>query len=60
LTEIDTLYQPHPGDVKVRGNYPGRVLESSAYTAARLDRGKTLLGLAVIGAGLVAANRGRH
>jgi NAD(P)-dependent dehydrogenase (short-subunit alcohol dehydrogenase family) len=56
----DTLYQPHPGDVKVRGNYPGRFLESSAYTAARLDRGKTLLGLAVIGAGLVAANRGRH
>jgi NAD(P)-dependent dehydrogenase (short-subunit alcohol dehydrogenase family) len=56
----DTLYQPLPGDVKVRGNYPGRVLDSSAYTAARLNRGKTLLGLAVIGAGLVAANRGRH
>jgi NAD(P)-dependent dehydrogenase (short-subunit alcohol dehydrogenase family) len=56
----DTLYRPLPGDVKVRGNYPGRVLETSAYTAARLNRGKTLLGLAVIGAGLVAANRGRH
>jgi short-subunit dehydrogenase len=56
----DTLYQPLPGDVKVRGSYPGRVLESSAYTTARLNRGRILLGLAVIGAGLVAANRGRH
>lgn len=56
----DTLYRPRPGDVKVRGSYPGRVMESSAYTAARLNRGKTLLGLAVLGAGLVAANRGRH
>ena len=55
----DTLYAPRPGDGRVRGDYPGRVLESSAYTAARLERGKTLLGLAVIGAGLLVANRGR-
>ena len=55
----DTLYHPRPGDGRVRGNYPGRVLRSSAYTAARLHRGKALLGLAVLGAGLIAANRAR-
>ncbi len=56
----DTLYQPRPADGRVRGNYPGRVMASSAYTAARLNRGKTLLGLAVIGAGLLAFNRARN
>ena len=56
----DTLHQPRPGDGRVRGNYPGRVLESSAYTAARLHRGRALLGLTVIGAGLLVANRGRN
>jgi NAD(P)-dependent dehydrogenase (short-subunit alcohol dehydrogenase family) len=56
----DTLHQPRPGDGRVYGNYPGRVLRSSAYTAARLHRGRTLLGLAVIGAGLFIANRGRN
>lgn len=58
--EDDTLYRPRPGDGRVRGNYPGRVLKSSAYTTARLNRGKTLLGLAVIGAGLLVASRDRH
>jgi NAD(P)-dependent dehydrogenase (short-subunit alcohol dehydrogenase family) len=56
----DTLYHPRPYDARVRGNYPGRVMESSAYTRARLNRGKTLLGLAVLGAGLLVASRGRQ
>jgi hypothetical protein len=35
-------------------------MESSAYTEARLNRGKTLLGLAVLGAGLLVTSRARH
>ena len=56
----DTLHRPRSGDGRVYGNYPGRVLQSSAYTTARLHRGRTLLGLAVIGAGLLVANRSRN
>jgi NAD(P)-dependent dehydrogenase (short-subunit alcohol dehydrogenase family) len=59
VRDEDTLYEPREGDVQVRGTYPGRVLETSAYTEARLHRGTALLGLAVIGAGLLVANRGR-
>ena len=56
----DTLFHPRPDDGRVRGNSPGRVMGSSAYTEARLHRGKTLLGLAVLSAGLLLANRARH
>ena len=56
----DTLFRPMPDDGQVTGHYPGRVLKSSLYTMARLNRGKALLGLAALGAGLLAANRGRH
>jgi NAD(P)-dependent dehydrogenase (short-subunit alcohol dehydrogenase family) len=56
----DTLYHPRPDDGSVSGSYPGRVLKSSAYTEARLNRGKALLGLAVLGAGLLVANRSRN
>lgn len=59
VRDTDTLHHPRPHDGRVRGSYPGRVLERSAYTAARLHRGKALLGLAVLGAGLLAMNRGR-
>jgi NAD(P)-dependent dehydrogenase (short-subunit alcohol dehydrogenase family) len=58
--DTDTLYEPRPHDGRVRGRYPGRVMHRSAYTEARLNRGKALLGLAVLGAGLLVANRGRH
>ena len=58
--DTDTLYRPRPHDGQVRGRYPGRVLRRSAYTEARLNRGKALLGLAVLGAGLLVANRGRR
>ena len=53
----DTLHAPRPGDARVHGNYPGRVLQSSLYTRAKLNRGATLLGLAVIGAGIALASR---
>ena len=59
-TSEDTLFRPRPDDGRVRGSYPGRVMETSAYTEARLHRGKTLLGLAVLGAGLFVAKRARQ
>jgi NAD(P)-dependent dehydrogenase (short-subunit alcohol dehydrogenase family) len=56
----DALFHPRPDDSRVRGSYPGHVMETSAYTEARLHRGKALIGLAVLGAGLVVANRARR
>lgn len=53
----DTLFSPRPGDGRVRGRYPGHVMTSSAYTAARLHRGRTLLGLAVAGAAVALLDR---
>jgi len=55
----DTLHAPRPNDGRVHGGYPGHVMQSSLYTKASLNRGKTLLGLAVIGAGMALASRGR-
>jgi NAD(P)-dependent dehydrogenase (short-subunit alcohol dehydrogenase family) len=55
----DTLHAPRRGDARVYGNYPGRVRQSSLYTRGRLNRGKTLLGLAVVGAGLALATTRR-
>jgi hypothetical protein len=55
----DTLHAPRSGDGRIHGNYPGRVLQSSLYTKARLNRGATLLSLAAIGAGLMLVSRGR-
>lgn len=52
----DTLWAPRPGDVRVRGTYPGQVARTSAYTAvAKRPVVTSLVGLAVLGAGLVAA-----
>ena len=56
----DTLFHPRPDDGRVRGGHPGHVMKTSAYTEARLNRGKALLGLAVLGAGLFVAKRARH
>jgi NAD(P)-dependent dehydrogenase (short-subunit alcohol dehydrogenase family) len=53
----DTLFSPRPGDSRVRGTYPGRVMTSSAYTSGRLNRGRTLLGLAVVGATVALLDR---
>jgi len=51
----DTLHAPRPGDGRVRGNYPGRVMSRSAYTTMRLNPGKTMLGIAAVGVGLALA-----
>jgi len=53
----DTLFHPRPDDGRVRGGHPGHVMKTSAYTEARLHRGKAFLGLAVLGAGLFVAKR---
>jgi hypothetical protein len=53
----DTLHAPRPGHGRVHGSYPGRVLQSSLYTRARLNRSATILGLTVLGAGLALASR---
>ncbi|PYP78524.1 MAG: short-chain dehydrogenase [Gemmatimonadetes bacterium] len=44
----DTLYAPRPGDGRVRGKYPGRVMKRSLYTTAALNPVKTLIGAAAI------------
>jgi NAD(P)-dependent dehydrogenase (short-subunit alcohol dehydrogenase family) len=48
----DTLHGPRPGDGRVRGNYPGRVMERSAYTAIAKRPLTTTLGIAAIGVGV--------
>jgi NAD(P)-dependent dehydrogenase (short-subunit alcohol dehydrogenase family) len=55
--DSDILHAPRANDSRVRGGYPGHVMESSLYTKASLHRGTTLLGLAVIGAGMMLASR---
>ena len=56
---VDALHSPLPGHGKVHGGHLGHVMQSSIYTTARLNRGKTtLLSLAVIGAGMALASRG--
>jgi len=56
----DTLYAPRPGDGRVRGKYPGRVMSRSLYTQAALNPVKTLLGAAaIVGiAGVLSSRRG--
>ena len=56
----DTLFAPRPGDGRVRGNYPGRVMKRSFYTTAALNPVKTLLGAAaLVGiASVISARRG--
>jgi NAD(P)-dependent dehydrogenase (short-subunit alcohol dehydrogenase family) len=53
----DTLFRPRPGDARVRGNYPGHVMTSSAYTSVRLHRQRTLLGIAALGAVVALLDR---
>src|SRR3712207_7552435 len=45
----DTLYAPRPGDGRERGEYPGRVMKSSAFTTASLHPVATVLGAAALG-----------
>jgi NAD(P)-dependent dehydrogenase (short-subunit alcohol dehydrogenase family) len=53
----DTLHLPRQGDSRVRGNYQGHVMRSSAYTSARLNRGKALLTFALAGAAVLLLDR---
>ena len=55
----DTLYAPRPGDGRVRGNYPGRVMKRSFYTTAALNPVKTLLGAAAL-VGIASVIRARR
>jgi short-subunit dehydrogenase len=53
----DSLYAPLGGPSRVRGDYPGHVMKSSAYTQAALHPGALLMGLAALL--LLAGARGR-
>lgn len=51
----DALYRPQRGDMAERGDYPGHVMKSSAYTQSVLHPGKVALGAAALGIGLAWA-----
>jgi short-subunit dehydrogenase len=53
----DSLFEPMRGDVRERGNYPGRVKRWSAYTRAAKRPVATFLGAAAVGAGMILAAR---
>ena len=54
------LFHPRPNDGRVDGSlYKGHVMQTSAYTAAKLNPRTTLLLTAAAGAGLLLAARGR-
>jgi short-subunit dehydrogenase len=53
----DILFQPRPGDVRVRGNYRGHVMKTSVTTAATLRPLPALLAAATLGVGLAYAVR---
>jgi short-subunit dehydrogenase len=53
----DTLFEPRPGDPRVRGNYKGRVMKRSISTAATLRPIPALLAAATLGAGIAYAMR---
>jgi len=54
-----TLFAPVSGDLRVRGDYPGRVRSWSMYTKTALHPVATLVGIAAIGVGIAAAIRSR-
>lgn len=53
----DTLFEPRPGDPRVRGNYKGRVMKRSISTSATLRPIPALLAAATLGAGIAYAVR---
>jgi short-subunit dehydrogenase len=56
----DTLFDPRPGDLRVRGRYRGHVLQKSWSTTATLHPIPAILAAATIGAGLAYAMRPRR
>lgn len=59
VRDDDILWAPRPGDGRIDGNYPGRVIQHSAATAMRLHRGATLASLGLVGLGVALALGGR-
>ncbi len=57
LPQEDALYAPPPTTGRTRGDQPGYVMKSSAYTKAALNPGKTALALAAVGVGVALAGR---
>jgi hypothetical protein len=57
VREPHTLFSPRPGDASVRGHYRGHVMQSSAYTEARLRRRQAPFGLAIAGATVALLDR---
>ncbi len=55
-----TLYAPVSGDLRVRGDYPGRVRRWSIYTKTALHPVAALVGVAALGVGIAAAIRSRN
>ena len=53
----DTLFEPRPGDPRVRGRYRGHVMKTSVSTAATLRPIPAILAAATIGVGLAYAVR---
>lgn len=54
-----TLYGPVSGDLRVRGDYPGKVRGWSMYTKSALHPVATIVGVGAIAVGLAAAIRYR-
>src|SRR5688572_6715283 len=57
--EKGALFAPVSGDLRVRGDYPGRVRGWSIYTKSALHPVYTIFGMAALGVGLAAAIRSR-
>jgi NAD(P)-dependent dehydrogenase (short-subunit alcohol dehydrogenase family) len=53
----DALWESHPDDAAERGMQPGRVSKRSLYTRASMHPLATLVGVAVVGAGVMMAAR---
>lgn len=60
LPQHDTLYAPRPHDARERGDQPGHVMRSSAYTQASLHPVATLLGTAIVFAAIGSVMRRRR
>jgi hypothetical protein len=55
-----TLFAPVSGDLRVRGDYPGRVREWSMYTKTALHPMAALVGVGALAVGIAAAIRYRE
>ena len=60
LPQNDTLYAPRAHDARERGDQPGHVMRSSAYTQASLHPVTTLLGTAIVFAAIGSVMRGKR